>query len=59
CEQVGDYVSRELFVKILESEEGHIDFLETQLALLERLGEQNYAQSQVGTDPNHEPNPAM
>ena len=36
CEQVGDYVSRELFEDILESEEEHIDFLETQLELIER-----------------------
>src|SRR5512139_981711 len=47
CEQVGDYVSRELFEDILESEEEHIDFLETQLALVDRVGLQNYAQSQM------------
>jgi len=47
CEQVGDYVSRELFEDILESEEGHIDFLETQLQLIERIGIQNYCQSQM------------
>jgi bacterioferritin len=47
CEQVGDYVSRELFEDILESEEEHIDFLETQLQLIERVGIQNYTQSQM------------
>ncbi len=45
CEGVRDYISRELFEDILESEEEHIDFLETQLSLIPRLGEQNYAQS--------------
>jgi bacterioferritin len=47
CEQVGDYVSRELLEEILESEEEHIDFLETQLDLITRLGIQNYCQSQM------------
>jgi bacterioferritin len=47
CETVKDYVSRELFEEILESEEEHIDFLETQLELIERLGMANYQQSQV------------
>ncbi len=47
CEQVGDYVSRELFADILESEEEHIDWIETQLALIARLGEQNYLQTKV------------
>jgi bacterioferritin len=45
---VQDYVSRELFESILESEEEHIDFLETQLDLIRRVGAQNYAQSQMG-----------
>jgi bacterioferritin len=45
CEGVRDYISRELFEDILESEEEHIDFLETQLSLIQRLGDQNYAQS--------------
>jgi bacterioferritin len=48
CERVGDYVSRELLEDILESEEEHIDFLETQLALVDRVGLQNYLQSQMG-----------
>ena len=47
CEQVGDYVSRQLFEDILKSEEEHIDWLETQLALIERIGIQNYSQSQM------------
>jgi len=49
CEQVGDYVSRELLEDILESEEEHIDFLETQLELIDRVGLQNYQQSQMKT----------
>ena len=47
AERAGDYVSRELFEDILESEEEHIDFLETQLELIERVGLQNYCQSQM------------
>lgn len=49
CESVRDYVSRELFEEILESEEEHIDFLETQLKLVEDVGLQNYLQSQMET----------
>ena len=45
CESVGDYVSRELFVDIMESEEEHIDWLETQLALIDAVGLQNYLQT--------------
>jgi bacterioferritin len=48
CESVGDYVSRELLEHILESEEEHIDWLETQLGLIKSLGLQNYLQSQTG-----------
>jgi bacterioferritin len=44
CRSVEDYVSMELFEELLEDEEGHIDFLETQLHLLEQIGEQNYGQ---------------
>jgi len=47
CETVGDYVSRELLEDILESEEEHIDFLETQLQLIDRVGLPNYCQSQM------------
>jgi bacterioferritin len=49
CEKVGDYVSRELLEDILESEEEHIDFLETQLELIGRVGLPNYCQSQMKT----------
>jgi bacterioferritin len=49
CESVGDYVSREIFEDILESEEEHIDFLETQRRGLAAVGEQNYLQSQLKT----------
>ncbi|MGH8558987.1 MAG: bacterioferritin [Methylococcales bacterium] len=47
CESVGDYVSRELFEAILESEEKHIDWLETQLELIDKVGLQNYIQSKM------------
>ncbi|HEX7048000.1 MAG TPA: bacterioferritin [Gammaproteobacteria bacterium] len=47
CETIGDYVSRELFADILESEEEHVDWLETQLELIERVGLQNYQQSKM------------
>ena len=47
CESVGDYVTRELFENILHGEEEHIDWLETQLDLVERVGLQNYLQSQM------------
>jgi bacterioferritin len=46
-ESAGDYVSRDLFCSILESEEEHIDFLETQLDLIKRVGVENYTQSQI------------
>ncbi len=48
CEKVGDYVSRELFEDILESEEEHIDYLETQLELIGKVGMQNWLQSHMG-----------
>jgi bacterioferritin len=47
CELVGDAVSRKLFTDILDSEEDHVDWLETQLALIDRLGEQNYLLTKV------------
>ena len=46
CETVRDYVSRELFESILTGEEEHIDFLETQFEMIERMGLQNYIQLQ-------------
>ncbi|KFN45379.1 hypothetical protein N790_09970 [Arenimonas malthae CC-JY-1] len=49
CEQVADYTSRQLLADILASEEEHIDWLETQLALIQRIGEQNYLQTKVGS----------
>ena len=50
CERVGDYVSRELFVEILENEEEHIDWLQTQFRLIEQMGIENFVQLQ--TTPN-------
>lgn len=46
-ESVGDYVSREIFDHILEDEEEHIDWLETQLSLVDDIGVENYLQSQM------------
>jgi bacterioferritin len=42
CEAASDYVSRQLFSDILESEEEHIDWIETQLSVIDRIGEPNY-----------------
>ena len=44
CQELGDYVTMKLFEELLADEEGHIDFLETQLELLEQIGEQKYGQ---------------
>lgn len=48
CESIQDFVSRDLFQSILDSEEDHVDWLETQLSLIEKVGLQNYLQSQIG-----------
>ena len=45
CETRKDYVSRDLFERILQSEEEHVDWLETQLELIDQIGAQNYLQS--------------
>ena len=50
CDSIKDYVSRDLFNKILEAEEEHIDWLETQLGLIDKVGIQNYLQSQMSDD---------
>ncbi|GHA80096.1 bacterioferritin [Cognatilysobacter bugurensis] len=47
CESVSDFVSRKLFADILESEEEHIDWIETQLALMDRLGDQVYLGTKI------------
>ena len=47
CESVKDYISRELLADILESEEEHIDWLETQLGLIDAMGLQNYLQANM------------
>jgi bacterioferritin len=47
CEIIKDYVSRELFEGILENEEEHIDWLETQISLIDSVGLKNYLQSQM------------
>ena len=47
CEQVGDDVSRDLFKHILEAEEEHVDWLETQLGLIDKMGIENFHQAQI------------
>jgi len=47
ADNVRDYVSRDMLIEILTDEEGHIDFLETELDLITRIGAQNYLQSQL------------
>jgi len=46
CESVRDYVSRDLFAEVLRDEEGHVDHLETQFEMIERMGLPNYIQLQ-------------
>lgn len=48
CREVGDYPSEELFKELMKDEEGHIDFLETQLDLIDRIGLELYTQKHVG-----------
>jgi bacterioferritin len=48
CQELGDYVTMKLFEELLSDEEGHIDFLETQLGLFESLGEKKYALLNAG-----------
>ena len=47
CESENDYVSRDILSEILAEEEEHLDFLETQIALIEKVGVENYQQSQI------------
>ncbi|MDW4498439.1 bacterioferritin [Sulfitobacter sp. D35] len=49
CEKVSDFVSKNLFEELLQDEEGHIDFLETQLDLLGKIGDEKYAQLNAST----------
>lgn len=46
-ESIRDYVSRDLFQAILDDEEGHVDWIETQLSLIDKVGMENYLQSQM------------
>jgi bacterioferritin len=49
CEAAKDFISRDLFKSILESEEEHVDWIETQLSLIEKIGIQNYLQSKMNS----------
>lgn len=49
CESVRDFVSRDLFSDILEGEEDQVDFIESQLGLIDRIGLENYIQLQSGS----------
>jgi bacterioferritin len=54
CRVEEDYVSMQLFEELLKDEEGHIDFLETQLDLLAKIGVENYGQLQSGSADEHD-----
>ena len=47
CESVNDFISRDILLQILDSEEEHIDWLETQLGLIDKLGIENYQQTMI------------
>ena len=48
CDSIGDRVSKNLFEELMTDEEGHIDFLETQINLVEQIGVELYAQKHIG-----------
>ncbi len=54
CEEANDYVTRDLFIKILTDEEGHEDFLNTQLKLIEKMGIERYIQLNSAPTPEQE-----
>ncbi len=50
CEEFSDFISRDIFEKILDDTEEHIDWIETQMSLIEKTGIQNYLQEQIGSE---------